>query len=649
MFGWEWQYTPYIPLLWAAALSMTIIGLFAWRNRGATGARSFSVLMFASALWAVTYAFQIAGANEVTIGFWADVNHIPVTVAPVAWFWLSLQFTTYKRFATRRLLAVFVTIAIVYLTFVFTNSWHSLVRGPIEPTIVADGALVISEHSFGPVFWLHTAYSYLLILLGIGLFVQLLIWSPAVYRRQASLLILGGAVAVGTSAVYHTGLSPIPYVDITPFGFAITGIIFFIAIYQYQLFDLTPIARSFVIDRLEEGVVVLDPQYRIVDMNVAAQSLLLPPDATAIGERVDVLLPTAVCQSQFDGFVPMTTKDGSARSLGDERVRMTNEPPNMAESTQAVNKVERKNSVKAVLDSPETASETQHTALIAVEHDMETTYVQISTTPIVDARDDLVGYSMVLHDMTQTYQLQSELQRSAKKLQRSNEDLEAFAGAVSHDLRAPLRAIDWNLERLEDGIEHSSEQSELAKTAKENTEAAQEMIHALLSYAKVGGPETSFEHVDCNVVVNRVLSRLQFDIQNADATVKYEELPTVTGSSHLLELLFQNLLSNALTYSDETNPEIEISATTIRDGHKIHISDNGVGIDPDAIPYVFDIFYQVDPANTDGGTGMGLAICKKIVESHNGEITVDSTPGVGTTVTLYFPQNTEPFLSSQPQ
>jgi len=330
-------------------------------------------------------------------------------------------------------------------------------------------------------------------------------------------------------------------------------------------------------------------------------------------------------------------------------VRMTNEPPNMAESTQAVNKVERTNSVKAVVDSPETASETQHTALIAVEHDMETTYVQISTTPIVDARDDLVGYSMVLHDMTQTYQLQSKLQRSAKKLQRSNEDLEAFAGAVSHDLRAPLRAIDWNLERLEDGIEHSSEQSELAKTAKENTEAAQEMIHALLSYAKVGGPETSFEHVDCNVVVNRVLSRLQFDIQNADATVKYEELPTVTGSSHLLELLFQNLLSNALTYSDETNPEIEISATTIRDGHKIHISDNGVGIDPDAIPYVFDIFYQVDPANTDGGTGMGLAICKKIVESHNGEITVDSTPGVGTTVTLYFPQNTEPFLSSQPQ
>ncbi len=193
---------------------MASIGVYAWQNREVTGASSFAALMVGTALWAITYAFQLAGANEAMIGFWADANHVGVTIVPVAWFCFTLQFAARDRWLNRRTILGLSVVPAVYLLLVSTNRYHHLVREPIETKHVADGTLVVSQHEFGIAFWAHAAYSYTLMAVGVLVLTHLLFWSPRVYRRQVGLLIVGAAIAGATNVLYHAGFS---YVDLTAF------------------------------------------------------------------------------------------------------------------------------------------------------------------------------------------------------------------------------------------------------------------------------------------------------------------------------------------------------------------------------------------------------------------------------------------------
>ncbi|MFC4544585.1 histidine kinase N-terminal 7TM domain-containing protein [Halosolutus amylolyticus] len=222
---------------------------------------------------------------------------------------------------------------------------------------------------------------------------------------------------------------------------------------------------------------------------------------------------------------------------------------------------------------------------------------------------------------------------------RRERELEAFTGVVSHDLRAPLRTTDRYLELLEDALdtELDDETRQLLAVARENSRRMQEMVSDLHRYSRIGATEDEFGSVDCEALVEAVLDGLRFEIEDRNATVVVEDLPTVRGVEHLLRRLFQNLLENALTYADTTAPEIRIAATRADGAWRFAVRDNGAGIDPCDLDRVFDIFTRGSNATDESGTGMGLAICKKIVDRHGGTIDIDSTLGDGTVVTFTVP------------
>ncbi|WP_440766220.1 sensor histidine kinase [Natronorubrum sp. DTA7] len=592
--GWEWQFTIFTPILLAASLVMGTVGTYAWYNREATGAVPFAVLMAGSTLWAFAYALQLAGANVATKVFWANVVHVGVAIVPVAWLCFTLQFTGRGHWLTRRSVLSLSTVPAVYVVLVFSNEYHRLVREPLGVEAVADASLLIFRQSFGPAFYTHAAYGYALMIAGVVLLVQLLFWSPRVYRRQVGLLLFGAFLPMATNAIHHAGFTPVPNFDLTPFSFTVTGLAFFTAIYYYRLLDLTPVARNIVVDNLREGVIVTDRHGRVVDLNDAAERLLGLSSDT-IGTRLDAV--------------------ASARS--------------------------------AAFEPPESDETVEHE--LVVESDGNRRFLHLSSGPIYDVRRELVGRSIVVRDVTETRELEAEVDATIERLRRSNAALETFTGVVSHDLQGPLRTTERYLSLFDrDHGESVDEDGDaLLKVAHENTTRMQAMITDLLRYSRIDSSDADFTPVDCDRLLADVLETLRFDVDAREATVVCAPLPTVPGVEHQLRRLFQNLLSNALAHSGVESPEIRVTATRTGEDWTVAVSDDGVGIEPGALEHVFELYTQAGQSATavgtesepksGGGTGMGLAICRKIVDHHGGTIDIDSEPGRGTTVSFTLP------------
>lgn len=236
-----------------------------------------------------------------------------------------------------------------------------------------------------------------------------------------------------------------------------------------------------------------------------------------------------------------------------------------------------------------------------------------------------------------------KLEKLNEDLARSNQELEQFAYIVSHDLQQPLMSISGFAKLLAKTYHSSLDAKALHFIDRIVTGAnrMQELITDLLSYSRLGKSEFILDATDCNQIVARVINNLQGAIASCGATIAYENLPTVMANEWQLAQLFQNLIANAIKYSrPESAPRVNISAEMI---YKLNewqfgIHDNGIGIAPEHFERIFDIFIRLHNAEEYSGTGIGLAICKKIVESHKGRIWVESELGVGTSFYFTIPE-----------
>ncbi|NUC70891.1 histidine kinase [Haloterrigena sp. SYSU A558-1] len=225
------------------------------------------------------------------------------------------------------------------------------------------------------------------------------------------------------------------------------------------------------------------------------------------------------------------------------------------------------------------------------------------------------------------------LEEVVAELEASNEQLEQFAHAASHDLQEPLRMVTNYLELLEDrcGDELDDDGEEFLAYAVDGAERMHAMIDGLLEYSRVDTQGEPFEAVDLDAVLDDVLTDLQFRIDETDTELTREPLPTVEGDERQLQQLFQNLLTNAIDYSGDDPPRIHVSATREGATRTVSVRDEGVGIDSDDADRIFDVFQRLNSADERAGSGIGLALCDRIVDRHGGEIRVDSASGAGST------------------
>ncbi|HTU24253.1 MAG TPA: PAS domain S-box protein [Pirellulales bacterium] len=266
-------------------------------------------------------------------------------------------------------------------------------------------------------------------------------------------------------------------------------------------------------------------------------------------------------------------------------------------------------------------------------------WASVVITALANEQGELRGFAMITRDVTQRRVAEDAVRRTAAELARSNAELEQFAYVASHDLQEPLRAIAGYCQLLERRYvgRLDSDADEFIAFAVDGATRMQRLIEDLLSYSRVGTRGKSFEPTNCNEVFEQALVNLKTAIAESGAEITRTDLPTVPADRSQLEQLFQNLLSNAIKFRHDQVPRIRVAAQAEGEHWVFSFADNGIGIEPRYADRIFAIFQRLHTRREYPGTGIGLAICKKIVERHGGRIWMRSTPGEGTTFFFTLP------------
>ena len=240
-----------------------------------------------------------------------------------------------------------------------------------------------------------------------------------------------------------------------------------------------------------------------------------------------------------------------------------------------------------------------------------------------------------VRDITDRKKAEAELKKTMEELERSNKELEQFAYVASHDLQEPLRMVSSYVQLLSRRYKGKldSDADEFIYYAVDGAKRMQETIKSLLTYSRVGTSGKPFEKVDCSLILDRALENLTIAIEESISEITFDKMPIVMADRMHLIQLFQNLIGNAIKYCGEDLPRIHISCDRKGDEWVFSVKDNGIGIDHGQKDQIFQIFNRLHKKECSG-TGIGLSVCKKIVERHGGRIWVESEPEKGST--FYF-------------
>lgn len=267
-------------------------------------------------------------------------------------------------------------------------------------------------------------------------------------------------------------------------------------------------------------------------------------------------------------------------------------------------------------------------------------WVRLSTWIVEDAASGVVHLHGTVEETASYHEAQEELVRRSAALARSNADLEQFAYVISHDLQQPLGVISRALDMVPeaDRKRFSSEGRECLEHARRGADTLQRMVDAVLGYSRIDTRGGRFGVVDCSRVLETVRAQLADELAAAGAELTSDPLPTVVGDEAQLAQLMQNLLSNSLRFRSAAPPRIHVGAELRGEEWTLSVKDNGIGVPAEAAERIFGMFQRLHTESEIPGTGIGLAICRRIAARHGGRIWVESRPGEGATFKVTLPR-----------
>jgi PAS domain S-box-containing protein len=680
------QFSPYaIPMFLAAAVT-GLLALYALCRRQQTEALIFGLLMVAQTWSQFLYALNVSGANLETSYLANRLKYLGGLAVPPLWFVLALQYTHRGAFLTRRNLLLIFVPAMVMFPIVMTDPltewwWIGVKMGEFNgyPALFSEGTSAIYK--------INLVILYLYILAGVWLYIRFYLRTERIYRFQVLLMILAGILPVAANVITQ-GIRDIFPWGLESFFFTLSGLLVAVAIFRYRFLDIMPVARRAIVEQVPDGVIVADAHGRVIDANPAALAILRA-DGPITGRPLDesTHIPNLkqslalIARSDEDSAerhdVSLDTDDGErVLSLtttplhrGDTPIghiillrditeRMTTQRTlevlyhqaeleraklelTISTATDAIallnteGKVLASNppaqSILRARDSREFPPGLQEFLQQAKDADrISKTEIEVGEQSLHVTAAPVIGIGLVLtmHDVTHF-----------RELARMKDD---FVATVSHDLRTPLTAILGNIEIAQEETMPREERRDALKRAEKMVYRMAALISDLLDLAKL---ETGIPLHVAEVEMDQLVREATEDLAEIAAakglSIQYDlsrPLP-MKVDRRLITQVWRNLVDNAIKYTEEGTIVVRVKAEESQAQMVGQVIDTGIGISPVDLPYVFDKFFRADhPKMLDiGGTGLGLALAKSIVEKHDGQIWVESEPSLGSTFTFTLP------------
>jgi signal transduction histidine kinase/PAS domain-containing protein len=284
----HWQINPYALLLFASALVSAVVAVYAWRRRPAPGAIPLVLLGFGAAEWSLGYAVATGFEDLPVRILLAKAQYLGIAIVPLSVFMLALQYVGREKWVTLRNIVLLAIVPVLTVLLAWTNERHGLIWADLK--VVPYGSAYILNLEYGTFFWFYTVYAYVQVAIAIALLVDVVVRSSRLQRLQSLTILLGTLLPLLGNFSYIADLNPFPYLDLTPFGYSLSGLVILWGLFRYHLLDIVPVAHDTVIKSMVDGMLVLDVQDRAVDLNPAMQDILNVPNSRAVGQSASSLL-----------------------------------------------------------------------------------------------------------------------------------------------------------------------------------------------------------------------------------------------------------------------------------------------------------------------------------------------------------------------
>ncbi|MBC8507128.1 MAG: PAS domain-containing protein [Chloroflexi bacterium] len=587
------QYThTTIPLVTVTAL-LIFLAAYAWNKRHIPGTKVFIILMVELALWSLSHLGEWIFVDPQVKFFWLRIQYFFIATVPILWLLFTLETTGRVRFISPRNVLLLLIIPITTFIGIWTNAFHYFFWQDIALGIVNEASILIT--SYGPWFWFHATYSYVVLLAGTVVLARAYQRSAHLFRQQVNLLLIGSVAPWIANAITIFDMVPAwDGLDLTPFGFFLTGITMAWGLFRYQLLDIVPIARDVIFDKMAEGVIVLNADLNVVDINLAAESILNLFASEVVGESApDIFSP-------WFNYVDIHDKSSSAQYE------------------------------------------------IHLQSQDELKYYSVNSSPLQDRFERHSGWVMVLLDITEHKLMDQEITRARDEAIAASQIKTRLLANVSHDLRTPLGAILGYTEILQAGIqgEVNPKQYKTLTNIVDSTEQLLNFVNNLIGQAQLETGRLRLNIKDINP--EELLSAFQ-STAKALARAKGLELhlkidpnlpDTLSGDPYWLRQIVINLVSNAVKFTEKGDITVEIVCGN-DEFWAIKVTDSGEGIPPEFHERIFEPFEQAESHVMDNdlphGSGLGLSIVRQLATLMGGHVELESELGEGSVFTVFIP------------
>jgi PAS domain S-box-containing protein len=579
-----------ISLLSALGFGLTALYVAIARRQRPTW-KTGVVLLLSCTEFTLAHALQGIVADFAARVFWYKMCLLGIVVAPTAFLWLALHYSGWVHKLTWRTLPIVGVFPAINASLVITNESHGLVWKPASTAVIVNSETFISPTDANIWYWIFVAYSYLLMGLGCFFFIQLFVRSRGLYGWQVVAVVLAALLSVSGTVMDFLGLSPLPPFSATAIGLAVGCITVAFFLPTLQRRDLLFISRRRIIDSISDGIVVVDADNRIVDMNPAAEQLIGVRTSQAIGMSLEPLLPRSKSASAGNvaGGNEVTLKSGDSERVFDLRI-----------------------------------------------------------STIQDWRGRVAGRSIGMHDITnlklaeeQIRKLNEELElrvvERTNQLEVANKELEAFAYSVAHDLRAPLRAIDGFTHILveEYGQHLDSEGKRICNVIFNETQHMGRVIDDLLAFSQISHREMELMPINMEELAKSAFYQLTTPANRGRIDFRLAPLPAAISDLTLMREVWTNLLSNAIKFSSKVDRAVvEVGFQQENDWTVYWVRDNGAGFDMRYAEKLFTVFWRLHSDKEFEGTGVGLAVVQRLIHRHGGKVWAEGEVDKG--ATFYF-------------